>query len=307
MLAQLLIAALVQASATPVQTASPLGVVANPDWVNVPKAADIAKYYPKAAFRDDLAGSAFLACNVDADGRLVECKAEKVGPEGAGFGEAALAMAEIFRMRPQTLDGRPVAGGWVRIPVNFIIPANLSSAPIRARHPDVKPDVVELDCRYIDLRLDNCFAMGGGGTKAAEVALKLAEQITLPALPTKRRQGRITLPILFTDASGVPTAPALVTRPAWTARPTSSEVFAARREAVGSSDIIGSASIECEVGAKGDLSHCAIASEAPSGTGFGRSAMKLASKFRMEPVDGYGFKVEGRRIRLPIRFSPPPK
>jgi TonB family protein len=298
----LILAALLQGSAP----AGAPSTIVNPDWQRLPTAADISKYYPKAALRDDLAGRAILSCTVTVEGRLTGCTADHVTPEGAGFGEAAVATSEVFRMRPMTRDGRPVAGGTVRIPLNFIIPANLRSAAVTARVPEVKGETVELDCRYKDLHLDNCFARGASAGKAMEAALKVAEGVTLPPLPTSRRQGRIVLPLVFTDASATVSAPDLVTTPRWTRRPSPGDVFRAYPDAARKRGVVGNAVVECRMAASGPLSDCAVLTEAPAGAGFGAAALALTPLFRAEEVDGFGLKVENRRIRIPIRFSPGP-
>jgi TonB family protein len=295
------LAAVLMQAATP----QPPNLITNPDWVRRPSREDIARYYPKAAIKEDLAGSAFLVCDVDAEGRLVGCKAEKVSPEGAGFGEAAVAMAEVMRMHPQTMDGRPVAGGVIRLPVNFLIPANFRSAPMRAQHPEVRSEIVEVDCRFTDLRLDNCFAEAGSTLKAAEIALKAVERITLPSLPTARRQGRIVLPIWFTDASGKASPPEIVTRPNWIARPTPGDLSRAYPSgATTEGDAVGNVVVECGIGRRGELEGCAVSNETPPGQGFGTAALSLTAKFKVGEVDAFGLKVEGRRIRIPFRLSP---
>ena len=39
-----------------------------------------------------------------------------------GFGDAAMKLSKLFKMRPQTKDGQPVDGGTVRIPIAFRLP-----------------------------------------------------------------------------------------------------------------------------------------------------------------------------------------
>jgi protein TonB len=43
----------------------------------------------------------------------------RAAPQGEGFGEAALALTPLFRMKPMSRDGQPVAGGIVRVPIAF--------------------------------------------------------------------------------------------------------------------------------------------------------------------------------------------
>src|SRR5262249_18076189 len=64
-------------------------------------------------------GRVVLSCRVDDEGGLVDCATDEESPAGEGFADAALKMAPIFRMKPLTIDGRPVAGGSVQIPIVF--------------------------------------------------------------------------------------------------------------------------------------------------------------------------------------------
>ena len=56
---------------------------------------------------------------VTAKGTLVNCDVVSESPENYGFGDAAIRLSKIFRMRPKTSDGAAVEGGTVRIPLAF--------------------------------------------------------------------------------------------------------------------------------------------------------------------------------------------
>ncbi len=302
LVAMLLQAPAISSLASDVKTPAAPSVITNPDWARMVTGKEIAKYYPKAALVEDLAGRAVLNCNVSVAGTLEQCGVTNVDPEGVGFGEAALAMRVAFRMRPLTRDGVPVAGGIVRIPLNFRKPVDLRAASITTRNADIEGEVVELDCRYKSFHLDNCFPRGASSPKAAEVAIRLAADVTLPPMP--RAQGRILLPVIFASSAGAPVQPDLVTTPKWLQVPSRVDVYRAYPETARRDRRVGSVVAECTVTAEGTLAQCSTVSEAPLGMGFGQGGVKLMPEFKMAPLDSFGIKVEGRKIRIPIRFSP---
>ncbi|MDQ0464227.1 TonB family protein [Caulobacter ginsengisoli] len=97
-------------------------VVTNPDWSRRPTGDDVARYYPERAQRLNIGGRAVIACTVALDGRLVDCKVVSETPPDQDFGPAAVRMSSQFRMWPKTVDGEPVEGGEVRIPIVFTPP-----------------------------------------------------------------------------------------------------------------------------------------------------------------------------------------
>ena len=106
----------VEANSSPEVTPS---VITNPDWLRKPNADDVARYYPDDLQKAGADGSAMLSCTVNARGDLINCEVASEAPGGYGVGDAALRLSKLFRMRPMTLNGQPVTGGVVRIPIRF--------------------------------------------------------------------------------------------------------------------------------------------------------------------------------------------
>ena len=106
-------------AATPAQKPT----IAAPEWSSRPTGADLARLYPAQARAQRLGGMAVIQCDVTAAGALSGCAVVSETPQGAGFGAATLQMASLFQMKPKSIDGKPVAGGIVRIPVKYMVPS----------------------------------------------------------------------------------------------------------------------------------------------------------------------------------------
>jgi hypothetical protein len=96
------------------------GVITNPDWIKKPDGNDVGRFYPELASMLELSGHARINCTVTDLGALSDCSTLAETPTGFGFGQAGIQMSTLFRMKPRTLDGVPVGGARIIVPLSFI-------------------------------------------------------------------------------------------------------------------------------------------------------------------------------------------
>jgi TonB family protein len=103
----------------------------NAVWIRRPSGDEASRYFPERALRMGISGQATLQCRVGHLGVMRRCVVLSEGPDGAGFGDAALKMTRSFRMAPADPDGLPIAGATVKLPMRFALPEEAT--------PEAKP------------------------------------------------------------------------------------------------------------------------------------------------------------------------
>jgi len=89
----------------------------------MPSSEQLADLFPDRAMRMEKSGHAVMSCTVTTSGTLTACAVVSEEPAGYGFGGATLSAARRFRMRPKTVDGRPVGGAKITIPMTWNVPS----------------------------------------------------------------------------------------------------------------------------------------------------------------------------------------
>ena len=91
-------------------------MVTQPAWIQRPSAEDIGRVTPFLE-HPPAEVHVLMVCRITPAGGLEACSIKSESPAGLGYGAAALALAPIFKMPALDLDGRPVAGRTVQIPI----------------------------------------------------------------------------------------------------------------------------------------------------------------------------------------------
>lgn len=99
-----------------------VSIITNPDWLRRPSREELLSVYPVRAILERVGGRATLSCAVEITTDLADCFITSEGPDFYGFGEAALSLAPFMKMKPRTVDGQPVSGARVTVPIVFTNP-----------------------------------------------------------------------------------------------------------------------------------------------------------------------------------------
>lgn len=110
--------------AAPVQLPPPGGLIARPDWVRKPSAVAIERAFPEAALKAQETGWAVIECTIKPDGGMEACIVTAEQPQGLGFGDAALALGRMYKVKPFAEDGQSFAGRKVRAVIDFTLPVS---------------------------------------------------------------------------------------------------------------------------------------------------------------------------------------
>jgi len=309
-------------------------VITTPDWVRLPKQEELANYFPAGGAR---AGRVVLHCFVTNRGLMDNCTTSAEFPSGQSIGAAALAMTSLFIMKPMTIDGLPVGGAEINIPVKFeggpgstpgeppadfvrvVSAAPWSATPtldqVQGAYP--KSAIGKIASGHVVLRcslnpdgqLKDCEKVSEEPADAgfAHAAQSLVKQFRVTTDPKVHHYDhfRIDVPFDFRDPSQ-PAPPLQVQKPLWVRQIDPSGVVALYPAAATKAGYkSGAATLACSVTHAGELTNCTVESEAPADFGFGDAALKIASVMAMNPWTQQGAPVDGMTIRLPIRLVLP--
>lgn len=131
--------------------------------------------YPPQALAAGLSGRGTLYCRVTPDGRMEACDIGSEEPADAGFGEAALRLAPLFRMDVGTMykEGAPI-----RIPMRFEAPSPVGQAvrfaPNEGQYRNLGPagpyyPEIAVQKRLQGIALIDCAVRAGGQLKACRL------------------------------------------------------------------------------------------------------------------------------------------
>ena len=336
----LLAAAVVSMAACPAVSAD-----TDASWRRRPTPGELLAVWPRAAMEKGVGGKATISCKVSLQGALYDCTVVSETPPGLGFGGAAIALTPQFLMNPPTHDGKPVAGGVVRIPITFDSPIG----PMRGAGPSPGGSVISnvpwieaptyaqvvaaypakaRDAKVGGHAVLDCHFDGQGRMAACEVISeepkgygfgKSSRALAADFLGPRTDGGGVSLKgvstqIPFTFALEMLTdAAPVIGKPKWVRLPDGSTVAAGFPAAAMAANVsVGRVTLLCNVGLAGRLGDCTVDRQDPDGMGFDKAAMALAKDFQVSVWTPEGLPTVGGWVRVPIRYEmepsdPPPR
>lgn len=252
--------------------------VDRPGWLRQPTAEDVQSVLPAGARGS---GEARIRCRVAASGLLTDCTVISETPAGQGFGAAALALAPRFQIRPRVVDGRPVDGDSVNVPIRWRGEANttgataalmsrprFTAAPTRAEVAAAAPETAGLAvmrCRADEEgRLRRCRVISErptfAGLERAAVSLADRFRVAVPPGPAAARGDLLVdVPLALSR-----TPPETFAQPPFTASADGEAIAAALQPlAQAAPDRRVRVVSDCLIGPGGALTDCRVTSGPP--------------------------------------------
>ena len=94
--------------------------VGEPQWTAGLDPEQTQRLFPAEAVTKGVkTGLGVAHCTVTPDGALTACEPRRGDPDGLGFSEAAVRVAEVMKMNPWTQEGGPVDGAGINLPIRF--------------------------------------------------------------------------------------------------------------------------------------------------------------------------------------------
>jgi TonB family protein len=159
-----------QSPETVAPPAPPMSTVGGVGWERAPYRDDIGRFYPDRAQRLEKEGRATITCEVRANGTLEGCEVSSEDPADLGFGDAAIKLSRLFKLKPAIRDGLPVD----RVPVGLLIEFRISGGD-----PIVSATLIEPPAAQTSV----CYAAepsGGGNCDEFARATGMAMDARLP-------------------------------------------------------------------------------------------------------------------------------
>ncbi|CAN5336503.1 hypothetical protein BH11PSE2_BH11PSE2_06190 [soil metagenome] len=313
-----------------------------PQWIQQPRVTDIQSVFPAAALRAGRDGTVSLKCKVTVDGGLRNCSTANEGPLGFSFGEAALALAPQFTLKPASKAGKAVESDVV-IPITFIgpstpvgsnIPGSNGAKGVGTRRIVQNPAWLSAPS-YGDMLAAfpagarakgqggrtnlNCTFSADGGLKGCAVlneepqgmGFGQAAQGLASRFKASPKLGDgvsvtdldVIVPFTFSSLMLQNTRPP-IGQPHWTGLPSDAELGSVFPAKAKSAGVgVSQVSLLCTIGEGGVLGDCRSLAESPTGFGFGDAAVAISSRFVVSPWSDDGLPTIGARVRVPLRYE----
>ena len=294
------------------QGAAPqVGDITQPTWLTKPSAGEFTALYPAEALRKGLEGSATIRCHVGAGGGLTGCLVTQQDPPDAGFGDAAVHMADLFHMAPRERDGTQTTGREISMPIRFKLPEPLVAGPALKLKPVATPGWLRMPVGEDLARVypDHASAtdLEGMATMRCIVAAKgnLTDCTVVSEDPKGEGFGSAALKVAFAFRA----APATNDGVSVLGSPVTIPILFRLPDQIALKDIVlteptftdGSAVVDCRAQARG-IDNCFMVSEEPKGSGSGLLAMQLAPHLPLKVGDSSRFTV-----RMVFKKGPAPR